>query len=230
MFWLVFSPKWFYGKDIVIDFFSIAVLSLIAVFSLKYYKINKKNKNYLWFAISFILLSISFLFKILTNFTIYYNIVDTKKLGFFTFSYRTVVTSDILFSLGFLFYILLTLLGFFVLYAIYQKKYNKKDILLEIYFIIIISYFSISKYFVFHMTSFVFLALITFNYFKNYPKKNKNSKILAWSFLIITISQLIFIFVMLTKLFYVIAEVIQLIGYIVLLTVFIKVVKNAKKK
>lgn len=228
---LVFSPKWFYGKDIVIDIFSIIVLALISVFSIKSYKLNKKNKNYLWFGTSFITLGVSFLFKILTNFTIYYNVIDTKTLGFFTFTYKTIQTSDILFSIGFLCYMFLTLLGFFILYEIYQKKHLKQDILLILFFIIVISYFSTSKYFIFHLTSFLFLLLISTNYLENYHKKRKiTSKLLALSFLIITLSQLIFIFVNLNKLFYVIAELIQLVGYILLLFTFIGVLKNAKKK
>jgi len=228
---IVFSPKWFYGKDIIIDIFSLLVLSLIAIFSIKYYRINKKNKNYFWFAISFIILAVSFLFKILTNFTIYYNVLNTERLGFFTFTYKTIATSDILFSVGFFFYMFLSLLGFFILYKLYQKNYLKQNILLILYFILIITYFGTSRYFVFHLTSLLLLLFITLNYLKNYFKKKKiTSKLLVLSFLIITLSQLFFIFVSLNKLFYVIAELIQLVGYVLLLITFIGVVKNAKKK
>jgi hypothetical protein len=228
---LVFSPKWFYGKDIIIDIFSIIVLLLIATFSIKCYNLNKKNKNYFWFAFSFILLSISFLFKILTNFTIYYNIISTKKLGLFILTYKTTVTSDILFSIGFLGYTLFGLLGLFILYEIYQKSVQKQHLILSLFFILIISYFGTSKYFVFHLTSLLLLSFITISYYRNYlKKKTKTSKSLWISFSIITISQLVFIFVNLNELFYVLAEIIQLIGYILLLTTFIGVVKNAKKK
>ncbi len=228
---ILFSPKWFYGKDILIDIFSIIVLSLIATFSIKYYKINKINKNYLWFGISFITLALSFLFKILTNFTIYYNVINTEKLGLLTFSYNTIQTSNILFSIGFLSYIVLTLLSFLILYEIYETKHSKQNILLTLYFIIIITYFTTSKYFVFHLTAFLLLFFITLNYFKNYHKNKKTtSKFLVLSFSIITLSQLFFIFINLNKLLYVFAELIQFIGYLLLLITFIGVIKNAKKK
>lgn len=228
---ILFSPKWFYGKDILIDIFSIIVLSLIATFSIKYYKMNKKNKNYFWFGISFITLALSFLFKILTNFTIYYNVIDTEKLGLLTLSYNTIRSSDILFSIGFLSYILLTLLSFLMLYEIYKAKHSKQNILLTLYFIITITYFTTSKYFIFHLTAFLFLFLITLNYFKNYLKNKKTtSKFLVLSFAIIALSQLFFIFVELNNLLYVFAESIQFIGYLLLLITFMGAIKNAKKK
>ena len=42
---IVFSPQWFYGKDIIIDIFSAVVLFVIAAFGLKYYLIKKRNKR-----------------------------------------------------------------------------------------------------------------------------------------------------------------------------------------
>jgi len=218
---ILFSPQWFYGKDIVIDIFSIIVLTLIAIFSLKYYKINKKQ-NHLWFAISFATLAIAFLFKILTNFTIYYKIINTETLGILTLSYETIHASDILFTIGFLFYIFLSLTSLFILYEIYQKKHSKQNIIIILFFIATTTYFTTSKYFLFHLTSFFLLILITRNYYKN-----NSSKILTTSFTIITISQLFFIFITINPIFYVTAEIIQFVGYILLLTTFIGVIKNA---
>ena len=228
---IIYSPEWFYGIDMIIDLFSILVLSLITIFSLKCYKINKKNKNYFWLAMSFMILAISFLFKILTHFTIYYDIIREEALGFFSLTYKTVAILDILYAIGFLGYMFLSLIGLLILYEIYQKNRLKQNIILLIYFIMIASYFSTSKYFVFHLTSLVMFIFITLNYFKNSLKKRtRTSNLLAFSFLIITISQLIFIFIVLNTLLYVFAEITQLLGYVLLLITFIEIVKNAKKK
>src|SRR3989338_1029488 len=94
---LVYSPNWFHGKDIIIDTVSIVVLSLIAFFSIRCYRIDKENKNYLYLAISFIVIAFSFLFSIITNFTIYYKSIETANLGFLTLTYQAMRSTDILF-------------------------------------------------------------------------------------------------------------------------------------
>ncbi len=227
---LIYSPKWFYGKDILIDIISIFVLLLISYFSMKYYKINSKNKNYIFFASSFWVIALAFIFKIITNFTLYYNIVQTKHLGLLTVAYNTLQSSNILFSAGFLLYRILMLIGLFMLYSLYAKN-KTPNIILTVYFILVLSYFSMSTYYVFHATALIILLIITFQYWKNYKKeKQPNNKWLLYSFLLISLSQILFIFIGVTTLFYVIAELIQLLGYIVLLITFFKVLKYGKKK
>ncbi|MBD3164556.1 hypothetical protein GF323_05100 [Candidatus Woesearchaeota archaeon] len=227
---LVYSPKWFYGKDIIIDIVSIFVLSLIAFFSLKYYSLYRKKRNYLTLGISFIIIAASFLFKILTNFTLYFKVFETRQLGFVTLTYQTLRSTNTLFFIGFLLYRILTLLGLYLLYNIYQKD-SRSTIFLVIYLLLISSYFSQSEYFIFHLTALILLILITLYYIRNYRKnKNKTSRLLMSSFAIIAASQIFFIFVRANLILYVVAEIIQLIGYVALLITFIMVLKHAKKK
>ena len=228
---VVYTPSWFYGKDILIDTVSIFVLLLIAFFSLNYYKVDRKNKNYLHLAISFFLITLSFLFRILTNFTIYYKVFETKQLGLFTLTYQVIKSTGTLFFIGFLLHRTLMLLGLYMLYSIYQKNQSKSNILIISYLIIISTYFSQSAYYIFHVTSLILLLLITAQYYKNYTRnKNPTTKLLATSFVMITISQIFFMFVEINNLLYVVAELIQLLGYVILLFTFIKVLQNAKKK
>ena len=227
---LVYSPKWFYGKDIVIDVVSILILFLIGIFSIKYYYIDKKNKNYICLAASFFTLATAFLFKILTNITIYYINTETKQIGFVTYSYEAIKSTDILFVSGFLLYRILTILSLYLLYSIHQKQ-PKSNIAIIIYLILVSTYFSQSAYYMFHITSLIILALITAHYIEIY-KENRlhTSKLLAYSFGLVTTSQILFIFINVNPLFYVIAEVVQLIGYITLLITFILVLRHGKKK
>ena len=203
---------------------------MIGIFAAKYYKIDKKNKNYLLLAISFFTLAASFIFKILTNFTIYYREIETKNIGFATLTYHTIESTNILFFVGFMLYHILTLLGLYLLYSIYTKQ-TKSNMLLIIFLIIISTYFSQSAYYIFHLTSLIFLVLITMQYWSIY-KKNKliSSKILTFSFALIALSQIIFMFVKLNLFLYVISEIIQLVGYILLLIAFIMVFKHGKKR
>ena len=228
---VVYTPQWFYGKDILIDIVSIFVLSLIAFFSVRYYKVDKKNKNYLYLALSFFLISLSFLFRILTNFTIYYKVLETKQIGLLTFTYHAVKLTNILFFVGFFLYRLLTLLGLYMLYSIYQKNQPKSNIFIVTYLILISTCFSQSAYYIFHATALMLLLFVTAQYYKNYTRnKDFTAKSLVSSFALITISQIFFMFVEVNTLLYVIAEFIQLFGYGILLFTFIKVLQNAKKK
>jgi len=228
---LVYSPIWFYGKDIAIDIISMLVLFFIAFFSIRYYRISKKNRNYLHLGLSFLLIGASFIFKILTNFTIYYKVPATRTLGFITLTYPVLKYTNLLFFFGFYVHRVLMLIGFYLLYCIYQKKSSKVDKFIVIYLILVLTYFSQWAYYVFHANSLIILMLLIWQYGKNYKKnKSKTAKLLLYSFQIIAVSQVFFIFVSLNDLLYVIAMIIQLIGYIMLLTTFIMVIKYGKKK
>jgi hypothetical protein len=226
---LIFSPVWFYGRDIIIDIVSVVVLAFIIFFSIKSYKITK-NKNYLYLCGSFFLLLLSFLFKILMNFTIYNEIVDTRHVGFATLTSERIISSDNLYFAGFLLYRIFTLVGLYLLYSIYHKK-DLLDMLYVFLLIVLSMYYSHSSYYIFHILTFILLFLITTQYFKNYKEnKHKNTKLLAFSFLIIMLSQIISIFIEVELLLYVIAEFIQLLGYCLLLLTFIMVLRYGKKK
>ena len=228
---VVYTPIWFYKEDLIIDLVGAFVLSLIAFFSLKYYKINEKNKNYLYLAASFLVVAFSFMFKILTNFTVYYKVIVTKTIGDFIFTYPAIHGSNILFVIGFLIHRLLMLLGLYMLYSIYQKNQPKSNIFLITFFILLTTYFSESEYFIFHLTALILLLMITWQFYETYKKnKQPTSKLVAASFAIIGVSQIFSIVVYFNNFLYVIAELIQLLGYLILLTTFIKVLRNAKKK
>lgn len=225
---LVYSPDWFFGKDLMIDVISLVVLLLISVFAVKCYKINK-NKGYLNFSIAFSLMALSFLFKILTNFTIYYtSFVENESLELVTLAYRA---SNILLIGGFLGYFFFGLLGLLSLFLVYKREIPREAMFLMVYFILLTTFVSMIYFCTFHLTSLIFLTFITATLIKNY-KNNKSvtSKLLVYAFTIITASQLMFVFMGVHPLIYVIAETVQLIGYLVLFGVFFKIIKNGKKE
>ena len=227
---IAYTPAWFHGKDIVIDLISTFVLSLVAAFSVKYYSLDRKNKNYLYLSLSFFMLAVAFLFKILTNFTLYYHEIETKHYGLFSMTYHT-IESDSLFFIGFLLYRILTLIGLYALYSIYQKNNSKFNFIFVAVLLIITAYLSQFSYYVFHVVSLILLGYIIYNYYgisKN--SKNITSKLLFTSFAIISLTQIGFIFIFLYPPIYVMSEIVQLLGYIGLLITFILVLKLGKKK
>ncbi|RME54608.1 hypothetical protein D6777_03240 [Candidatus Woesearchaeota archaeon] len=229
MYQLVFSPRWFFGKDVIIDLVTVAALFTIFVFAIKYYKINK-NKNYLWFGMAFLLMALSFIFKIATNFTIYYNVWHVKQIGPVLFTYKVLKKSDLLFYTGFLMYRVLMLLGLYVLFTRYIKQNNYVKILI-LYLLITIAYFSDYAYYVFHLTSFALLAMLAYHYFQNYQNRKVVSNLLLFaSFALITLTQIIFVFVFYQPIFYVVAQMVQLVAYIMLIITLIMVQNYGKKK
>jgi hypothetical protein len=229
MFYLVYSPKWFYGKDIAIDIVSIIVLLLVAFFSLRYYSL-KKNKNNLYLALSFGTLALSFIFKIMMNFSIYNMETETKQIGLLTLTYHVVESSGTLFFLGFLLFQILTLIGLYTLYSIYQKQSLSTNILI-ILLIIGLTYFSYTTYYVFHLVSALLLLLIIVQYLKNYiDRAHQSTLMMAISLGTITFSQLLFMLIGLNPQIYVAAEITQLLGYVGILTTFIMVLKSGGKK
>ena len=229
MFEVVYTPRWFYGKDIAIDVVSILVLALIALFSLRCAKLDRQNKNYLWLAASFGLLALSFVFKILMNFTLYFYEQETAMVGKITVVYNVLEPTTTLFLIGFIVYHLLGLLGLYALFSIYHKQ-SRSTVILVLYLLATIVFFSHVTHYLFHLTSLILLALLAFHY-AQYAKKSKalTTKMLTASFLIIGLSQPFFIFMGVRPDLYVVAECIQLVGYLLLLFTFLKVLYGKAK-
>ena len=156
--------------------------------------------------------------------------LHTQVVGSIQYTQIILKSSEILAMSGLFFYRLLTLAGLFMLYSIYEKQ-SKANILLMAYFIITSVLFSNEQYYIFYILSFIFLGIISNRYYQNYRTNNKKEiRMLAASFAIITLSQVLFVFVDFTRHLYVAGEIIQLIGYIILLATFIMVLRHGRKK
>jgi len=226
---IIYSPEWFYAEDLIIDSISVLVLLLIAIFSIKSYKI-KENKNYVFLALSFFLIAVAFIFKIMMNFGVYYDVIETQKIGAMTLHFNEVEVSNILFIIGYLTYRLLSIIGLYLLYSIYNKQSWKNHILF-LYLIIISVYFTQSTYYMFHLTFFVILTLISISYWKsNVTNSRSQTKVLGTSFIVIALSQMISMFAQFDQRFYVASEIIQLLGYIGILCAFVMVLFYGRKK
>src|SRR3989344_1676820 len=217
---IAFNPKWFNGIDVIFEGISVVVLVLIASYSLRLYKFNK-NSNFKDFAIAFFVIAAAFIAKILTNMTVYYNVLETFSVGLLSFTISSYKASSIFYNGGYFFYRLLILVGLYLFITVIDKK--ETNSLFMIYFIFITTVFSTWNYYVFHTTSFLFAAYISWIYFKSYrktcdlcDKKANNIKYPLLAFLTISLANALFVFMKLNTYIYVIAEYIQLMGYIVL--------------
>ena len=225
----MYSPHWFLGQDILIDVISIIVLLLIGYCCFQYYRL-KKRKEHSLFGLSFLLVAFSFILKVITNITIYYTTIETRKMGPLLFTYEIFHTSNIISFWGAITARALLLVGLFLLFQVYYKSEQKATNILVMYLLLLLAYLSQYAPYLIHVTSFILLTLITVKLFQNHHKtKDKLAFIIFLSFLILTVSQLMFIFIDFATMCYVIAEVLQLVGYLLLLISFLLVLSYGKK-
>ncbi len=227
---LVPLTSWFYGKDIMIDIFSTLVLVFILIYAIMFYKINKKPK-YKYLITSFALLTVSFAFKILSNFIIYYHTTETRQLGFLTLTYQAIRSSNVLVFWGLFAHRIIFIIALYFLYLVYVEKQSLSAVILTFYLLVLAGYHSSYQYYVFHLTSLVLLLIITIFMFRNYfEEKHSQTFWMAVAFGAITLSQAVFILLNVNPIFYIIAEAIQLIGYSAILLTFIRVLSHGNKK
>ncbi len=220
------------GTDVYMDIVGVLVLVFVGIFSWKCYKIDtkEKNKKYFYLALAFWVLATGFLFKILTNFTIYYTTLKTQQIGMMLVTYTFVNESNVLFTIGLLVYRILTLLGLYFLFSLYYPAKDKATMFMMVFFILLVGYFLRSAFHIFHLTTFLFLLFITIHYYKNYCKtKDCLGKYLLGSFIVLTLSQLFLMLYGIHPLFYSLGEIVQLIGYLGLAVTFFMVRRYGKK-
>ena len=223
----VFSPNWFYGIDSAFEILAFAITFIISMYCyFRYYKMCESS-SYKYFSYSFLAISLSFLFKILTNISIVYEEITKQAVGPLTFTITEVKTSHLLLLLGTTLHYFFFLLGLLMLFLIIYKERHKHTIVLSIFFIGMLTLFSQSTYLVFYLSTVVFTAFIFHKYWGNFKaKKTRSSLLLALSFLMLIFSHIAFMLVNLNLQIYVVAETLQLFAFILLLLTFMSVVNG----
>ena len=227
----VFSPKWFYGFDSIIESIAIIVCILLVYYSYKCFKLTRENK-YLYFSTAFLSLTFAFIAKIIGTLAIYKPTITRSALGSSINQTFTSLTPSYINALAFVVYIFFTLLGFMILFLIISKLRwnNQRVIALLVYFVFLATWISVIHYQLFYVTSFVLLSLITYSYYNNYKEiKSEKARFVVIAFGMLLISQAFFVFVIYSRIIYVLAELIQLLGFVYLLIPFILIFKKNPK-
>lgn len=226
---IAFTPDWFTGSDIVIELFSFVVLFAFSFLSYRNYKLSR-NKNSLYLGMGFFLIAIAELATILTKAILFYDTSFTQNLGKMVVTYKVVQSVDVFYYVGFFLHKLFTLMGLYVIYRIPLEKKNSRDAVLAVFFIIIASLFSNAFYYVFHLTALFLLIFVINNYYEVYKKnKSDNTKMLIFAFALLGASQIVFILSNL-RACYVFAQIVQLVSYLILLFLIIRILRVARKK
>ena len=226
---IVFTPDWFLGNDVLINIISFLVLFLFFLFACKCYKLDHK-KGMLYLGIGFLLIAIGELSTILTKLVLYYDTNITQEIGRIVITNQVVQSVDLFYNIGFFLNKFLILLGLYTIYKLPSSERISGEFIFTTYLLFIVAMLSSNAQFFYHLTALIILVLIIKNYYKIYKKDRLfNTQILIYAFILLGISQILF---MISKLnyFYVGGQGIQLIGYLILLGLIMKITKNDKKK
>ena len=228
----VFSPKWFYGFDSFIELIAIIVCILLVYYSYKCFKLTKENK-YLYFSTAFLSLTLSFIAKIAGTFAIYRPTIRKTALGSsIQRTFESLTTSHIN-SIATTAHIFLMLLGFVILFLIISRLTwkNQRVVALLAYFLLLATWISFIHIQMLYLTSFVLLLLIAYSYYMNYKEiKSRKAGFVVVAFGILMVSQAFFVFAVYSGIIYVLAELLQLLGFVYLLIPFMLIFKKKPKK
>jgi len=216
---LLNGPLWFQGMDVVLGIISILVAFLIATLSYKAYKVTEENKYY-YFSLAFALMGLSFAI---------YSVVNWILL---THIFLPLNGALELFDFTFLIYMLLIFLAYTLIFIVTLKIEQRKVGLLIFALIALLTLFSYQYYLKFHMISFILLFLLAHQFYTNYSeKKNTNSLLVFISFYLLASAQLLFVgMVYINQLLYVAAVILQLIGFLTLFYMTLRVNYGGKKR
>ena len=210
---LIFSPRWFYGIDSLFDIVFVLVSILIAAFARKAFRLTRERK-FLSLYWAFVFFAIAFLVKILTHVILYFKYMNVNVLNLF------LVLGEITFGfqIGYFFYRLVFLLSLIMLLSLTIHITDKRILVILQIFAILFAATSTHLPMLFHIVATVFLFFICNTCRLNYKSRGTlPSKLVAYSFLMFFISQVMFVLMVWQSFAYVLGETMQLIGSILLL-------------
>jgi hypothetical protein len=220
------SPEWFEGIDSVIGILSIAVALLVTAYGYKIHRITKE-KSHLYFSTAFLLVVISYAFRLVSELAIYSTYVKQSIIGPFIVSRTILEPVTWVHTYSHMIFRLLYTFAFLILLIVAWKIRDKPVLILLTYFMIVITIVSTYAQFVFHLTMLMILALLTFHFYHNYLKNNaKQALMVTLAFLGIMFSHILFMFMHYDPNIYAIGEGFQLLGYVLLLYAMILVKKK----
>lgn len=200
------GPSWFFGVDAGLEALAALIAFSVTVAALRIYKISG-DKKYFYFTTSFVLLTLSFLARAITDFLLEELIWHIPA---------HILTK--VFFYGYVSHIFLALGAYVILFSITHKINNPRVIALIALLLIPAMLISGSYFISFYVISLLFLAFISAAYFKNYKKVCTTPSCTVFiAFILITLAQAFFLFETTTKLWYVAAQLAQAAGYLTLL-------------
>lgn len=208
------GPEWFYGIDIVF-------LALFIIINLAIYKIGVKaygvthDRKYKNFSLAFFFISLAYLILGLSNLALYTEFYDG-------------VVQDINFAnLFYLAHIFFMLVGYSVLLLVSMRIRSKRMALLMFSYMLLFIAFAYQYYLKFHLVALMMLVFIAYQFWENYLKKKSfNSGLVFSTFYFLGVAEVLFMLEVWMPALFVLAFVMQLAGYLAILLMYVRVLKN----
>ncbi|MBI5398534.1 hypothetical protein HZB03_03650 [Candidatus Woesearchaeota archaeon] len=214
----VFSPPWFQGFDALFEFVSLIIAFVISYYSYRLFRITEQKKYHIM-AYGFFFLFLALFIKITTNLQIYFEIVSSLT--------ASVPLTFFIYAAGYFLHRFLFLLGLLCLFNIAVDIPDRRANIIIAVLLFVATFFSHSVFLIFHFIAALFLIIIFWHFMHNYQKKKTPaSEIVALSFFLLLLSQFFFLFIPVTNELYVLGEVSQFFGFLLLLLNHVVILKK----
>jgi hypothetical protein len=219
-----FSPTWFFGIDVALEFLFAIILLAVALFGFKIYK-STCQRYVKYFSIAFLFIGISYVIQSIFNYLVVSKLNETV-------CYVIKVNSIALFNLyGMYAHMFFMTIGLVILVYMTFKIEDKRPLWLLMIISLLAIFFSYNTLYIFFLLSSVYLIFLVWHFLDNYLRnKTKNSLIIVVAFLFLFFGSIHFTFSMNHSLFYVVGHILELFAYLLILVNLLTIKKNEKKK
>lgn len=219
-----FSPQWFFGIDVALEFLFAIILLAVALFGHKIYK-KTGQRQIKYFSLAFLFIGVSYVIQSIFNYLVVSQLVETVC---YVIKFRSIA----LFNLyGMYAHMLLMTIGLVLLVYMTFKIEDKRPLWLLMIISLLAIFLSCNQLYIFYLLSSVYLIFLVWHFLGNYLKnKTGNSLLIATAFLLIFFGSVHFTFSMDHQPYYVVGHILELFAYLLILINLLIVKKNEKKK
>ncbi len=217
---IVYSPSWFFGIDALLQSVAVIVSLMLSMAAYRIYSIMRESK-FLYFSVSFVLISFSYIVKILTDLFVYNRIMLEQRpmIDLVVHNFSAIEFVSLFGNLAHRF---LLLLGFLMLIIILLDIFDRRVVFLLVYFTFIVSVFSAWSFILFQTTVTVFAGTLALYYLFNYIDNQK--RVIFYSLLgfsLVFLAQISFMFTFFfERRMFVMGHMFQTIGFIMLFVTY----------
>ena len=199
-----FSPVWFFGYDVALEFLFFVVSLFVAIFSIRVYR-RTYQKPVRLFAVSFIFISISYLIQSVFNF-----IMLSEE--------RSLISVAILDTIAMYSHMLFMTIGLSILAYMTFKVDNKRLIALISIISLVAIFLSANPFYSFFLISSLYFGIVLIHFALNYIRTpRKESLLVVIAFVFLMFGSIHFIFSVNHSLFYAIGHILELVAYVMIL-------------